>query len=161
MKIFIRTAVTTEQLLKEVLGGVDGIAKGEHGKPFIPDSNICFNVSHSAGVLVLGLDTQPVGVDIEFMRQRNFADISKHYFGREITAISEFYIAWTRHEACVKLAGGSIFNYPADALNANCCTYKLNNKYILSIANYGGLGEMTFDKPLGTNYSIDFIRGCK
>src|SRR5947209_7493958 len=42
---------------------------GSHGKPFFPDTDLCFNLSHSGGWAVLAVARgREVGIDIEQIR---------------------------------------------------------------------------------------------
>ena len=40
-----------------------------HGKPYFPEHpDVHFNLSHTAGAVLVGLSDRPVGVDIEHIR---------------------------------------------------------------------------------------------
>ncbi|MCQ2491886.1 MAG: 4'-phosphopantetheinyl transferase superfamily protein [Lachnospiraceae bacterium] len=41
------------------------IAKGEHGKPYFPDEEIYFNVSHTDGAVACMISEYPCGIDIQ------------------------------------------------------------------------------------------------
>ncbi len=41
------------------------IAKGEHGKPYFPDEEIYFNVSHTDGAVACVISENPCGIDIQ------------------------------------------------------------------------------------------------
>jgi 4'-phosphopantetheinyl transferase len=104
------------------------LSKTPNGKPFVsqPDIQPCpcyFNLSHSCDYIVLAVSNQPVGVDIEYMKDRNFLAIAKHYFqlsevealqtaGRENSGNRElrklFYTYWTLKEALIKCQGSTI-----------------------------------------------------
>lgn len=46
------------------------LARREGGKPFFPGrEDLCFNLSHSGGLALCALDSAPVGVDIQIVKQ--------------------------------------------------------------------------------------------
>ena len=76
------------------------------GKPFFPDfPDVQFNLSHTAGAVLVGLSDQPVGVDIEKIRpvsaraMRQIADV---------TSERAFFQRWVRREARAKRTGSGI-----------------------------------------------------
>ena len=93
---------------KTLLGKIDF---EEKGKPFIPNSNVCFNISNTKGIVVLVIHNRPVGVDIERLRTPRENIFSRVFCTEEINSIDcaeEFTRLWTRKEAVVKLFGGGI-----------------------------------------------------
>jgi len=88
---------------------------GEHGKPFIKNNPLHFNVSHSGDYFLMGVTRESaVGVDIECARpNRDFLALAKRFFTpSEFAAIQSdknpvaaFYRCWTRKEAFIKAAG--------------------------------------------------------
>jgi 4'-phosphopantetheinyl transferase len=89
---------------------------GDYGKPFVPQSQLEFNLSHAhnLGVCAVCLSS-PVGIDIEYVRpieaeqlvDRFFSDIEKVSFQRlpESERLSGFFSAWTQKEAYLKAIG--------------------------------------------------------
>ena len=76
------------------------------GKPFFPDHpDIHFNLSHTAGAVLVALSDRPVGVDIERIRSvsqramRRLADV-----GTE----RAFFESWVRREARAKRSGAGV-----------------------------------------------------
>lgn len=97
-------------------GGLS-MRKGKYGKPYACAENgtFCFNISHSHGRVVLAADDQPVGVDIEYVRDVDL-DITRKFATQEETAyilagedraeqLRRFFTLWTLKEACVKAEG--------------------------------------------------------
>lgn len=92
-------------------------AYAEHGKPFLPEFNLSFNVSHSGVLLACALAAgAELGVDIEEMRDiPNLSSVGESVFAMEELAawraLSEadrtpaFYRCWTRKEALLKATG--------------------------------------------------------
>ena len=88
---------------------------GEHGKPFVANADLQFNVSHSGDyVLIAATRSNPIGVDIECDKNNSdFLALSKRFFAlSEHEAIlkcddqrSAFYRCWTCKEAFIKATG--------------------------------------------------------
>lgn len=90
---------------------------GEHGKPFLDDDSLHFNLSHSEEVAALAISRFPdVGIDIEkFDRKVDFDGLAKRCFrDREWSQFSgvskdekvrAFFRIWTAKEARMKATG--------------------------------------------------------
>ena len=88
---------------------------GEHGKPFVRDSDVQFNVSHSGDCVLIGvIQHNSIGVDVECVRSKqDYRGIAKRFFSvAEYAAIElsekpveAFYRCWTRKEAFLKATG--------------------------------------------------------
>lgn len=82
-----------------------------YGKPFVANSRIHFNISHSSTVVLCLLTTsQAVGVDIETIKATDIADFKDCFTPDEwseiqVGGLSEFYRYWTVKEAVIKLIG--------------------------------------------------------
>jgi len=76
------------------------------GKPYFPDfPTVHFNLSHTAGAVLVGLSDEPVGVDIEHIRP-----VSQRTMRRLADVATEraFFKSWVRREARAKRAGTGI-----------------------------------------------------
>ena len=83
----------------------------EKGKPFIPNSSVYFNVSNTKGLVVLAMHNNPVGIDVERLREPKEAIYSRVFCPEEVRSIAcseDFTRLWTRKEAVVKLFGGGL-----------------------------------------------------
>ncbi len=87
-------------------------SKTKNGKPFIKNSSLAFNISHSADWIILsfGLNCN-IGVDLEILRDDiDYKKIAKRFFSKdeqialEITdePIRLFFDLWARKEAIIK-----------------------------------------------------------
>lgn len=74
----------------------------QNGKPKFKHSTLNFNISHSENIVVCAFDDFPLGIDAEYMKERNFKDISK-YLKVDFTDKKSFYRYWTQYEAKIKL----------------------------------------------------------
>jgi 4'-phosphopantetheinyl transferase len=120
--------VAARGLLRELLGkylhqapaGLE-FSYGEHGKPSLSGGNassgLCFNLSHSAGLVVYAIARERrLGIDIEHIRPESAGeDIAKRYFSaREVSDLQSlppearvegFFHCWTCKEAYLKATG--------------------------------------------------------
>ena len=121
---------TGRSLLRRTLGGYLGVhpsalefGTGPFGKPFLQNSPLRFNASHSGAVLLLAFGwDQEVGVDVEHLRD-DFVpeDLAVQVFSsqeqnalRQVPAGSRqaaFLSLWTAKEAYVKALGSGL-SYP-------------------------------------------------
>lgn len=107
-------------LLMECLGGfgldvdcLKRIAYSKNGRPFLPDSVIDFNISHSgAYVICCASDRVRVGIDIEEIKPIDICDFKGQFTAGEISAITQsslphtvFFELWSKKEAIVKADG--------------------------------------------------------
>lgn len=115
-------SVWSYKLLKEGLANEFGILEdptlgfGSRGKPFLADyPNVFFNLSHCRRAVVCVIDTVPVGIDVETLR--NVGDDLMEYTcsAQEIVSINEhndrrlsFFTLWTKKESYLKAIGTGI-----------------------------------------------------
>lgn len=83
-----------------------------YGKPLVMGAeDFCYNVSHGGNWVVLAWDTQPVGVDVEYVHPtRDVAALAQKYFSAEERAWAGetpdgFYRLWTAKESYLKYRG--------------------------------------------------------
>lgn len=100
------------------------IATNPQGKPYLIDSALQFNVSHSQNLLLIGLQMHhPLGLDLEFIKTRDIHHFAERFWGKtwcqqqlfnypQYLRLLGFYHAWTQTEAWVKYHGASVFRYP-------------------------------------------------
>lgn len=94
--------------------------RGVHGKPFIRDSGIAFNLSDTKDALAIAIGyTEDIGLDLETTeRTVDHVGVGEHYFtAEEQTAITNapdgkrrFLEFWTRKEAVLKASGVGIMD---------------------------------------------------
>lgn len=79
------------------------VALSAGGKPCFPDRpDVHFNLSHTAGAVLVGLSNQPIGVDIEGVRPMSPKSLARLAPG---VRQEEFFPCWVRREARAKLDG--------------------------------------------------------
>ncbi len=93
------------------------LAYAEHGKPFIADNPVFFNLSHSLDLVIVVITKTPAtGIDIEFAKPiPDMERVARHHFSpaeqERLFALpsdeqmAAFYRCWTRKEAFIKADG--------------------------------------------------------
>lgn len=81
----------------------------EYGKPL--SDNVFFNISHTKGMVIIAIDTLPIGVDIETLRKTD-DKLVKYVCSPDeelyIKNALDFYNIWTNKESLVKCIGTGI-----------------------------------------------------
>ena len=122
-----RRFVVARSMLRQLLGlyldqapGAVAFSRGAHGKPFLQEGGLHFNVSHTHELALYAIaHTREVGVDVEWMRvQVAHEQIAARFFSLEeqeaLAQVSAeerraaFYNIWTRKEAYVKARGDGL-----------------------------------------------------
>lgn len=99
---------TPETTLEDIAGQA---RRGPKGKPFFPESDCRFNISHSRGVIGCALERVPVGLDLERVRKFSPGMIEKICTEEEAIMIggegrdAMLTQLWTCKESCMKLTG--------------------------------------------------------
>ena len=114
-RALLRTKLAS--LLHQDAGEIE-IREGKWGKPFVPESDVSFNLSHSGDLAIFAFSNSllRVGVDLEHLdRETDIEGLSQHCFTptecRELQALSPlersvlFFKIWTAKEARMKLTG--------------------------------------------------------
>ena len=97
-----------DRLLQEELGQPATILRTEEGKPYIEGNEIYFSLSHSGKKGVIALYESPVGVDLEYLGERDFPAVLSRFTERErqeILTKEDFIRNWTAKEAFIKMHG--------------------------------------------------------
>jgi 4'-phosphopantetheinyl transferase len=119
MNRFIRDRINLKKILSHYIGSCPEdvtVSYKENGKPYLKNSDIEFNVSHSRELSVYAISEAEIGVDIEKIREMPYFDrIIRHFFtekeadqvnGMEGLQRAEiFFEIWTQKEAIGKMLG--------------------------------------------------------
>lgn len=119
--------INTRGMLRKVLGTYlnmkpqdINIKKAEYGKPFVENSEVFFNLSHTGNKLVIAVsNVGEIGIDLEQLKARkNLKGLVEKCFSvteqqsweslSERQQIIMFYYLWVRKEALVKAIGRGI-----------------------------------------------------
>lgn len=93
---------------------LDMISFGEYGKPFFPNANFHFSLSHSGEYALCAVSDVPIGVDLQKIKEKIPANTKKilskeeeQYLQRCANAqkIELFYRLWARKESLIKWDG--------------------------------------------------------
>ena len=124
----------------------------EHGKPYVRDLNIEFNISHSGNMVVCAVNKTPVGIDIEEIRPIDLSITKRicteaelrYIFGylpneedfkltESTETLTRFFEIWTAKEAYSKFVGKglAIIDTPVQKNNEKMV---IDDKFIVSIA---------------------------
>ncbi len=124
-----RQSIATRATLRLLLAHYASVANageievsiGPHGKPFLADSRICFNLSHTRDLAIFAFALEfDIGVDVERAHITNDLDdvAEQNFAAAERAALSKlspaerataFYRCWTRKEALLKAEGTGLF----------------------------------------------------
>ncbi len=94
------------------------------GKPYFPNCDIKFSLSHSKGLCAISLADEPTGVDIQLIKdcydprlvERSLSPAERESYDGDFTRL------WCRKEAYAKLTGAGLTGYPSniDTTTLNC-----------------------------------------
>ena len=117
----------------------------EHGKPYLADQTLAFNLTHSHQLALVAVSYSDVGIDVEYQQPKSLLPIARRFFHTDEIAYLEnlpqqqqlaaVYQMWTRKEAIVKCLGqGLLIN-----IKNFCClptaTTTLINQQTIHYAN--------------------------
>ena len=94
----------------------------ENNKPKFKNADLCFNISHSNNIVAVAFDILPIGLDVEYMKERDFKSLLERY-NIESDDKELFYQFWTEYEASIKIQ--------AETKQKIC--FKLKDDYMLSL----------------------------
>ena len=137
-----RLCVLAYQLLKRGLREAYGITENpifeynEHGKPFIAGHpEIFFNLSHCREAVVCVISDQPVGIDVESIREYKESLVRYTMNEKEIREIESsddpattFIRLWTMKEATIKLLGVGISDGMKSVIDTDRYQYTIVEK---------------------------------
>ena len=118
------------------------IYKNEHGKEYVADRQIFYNVSHTKELLCSAVSDSDVGIDCETVSDRDYEALSARFFTerehKEITEsrdpLDTFIKIWTKKESYVKYTGAGL-STPLDSFDVADIediqtTCKIGNTYL-------------------------------
>lgn len=153
--IMKETSIKAWSFLKEILFNEYNISLdnerlyyNEHGKPYLSNRDLYFNISHSNNLIAIIISDIECGIDIEYLDEnREINKIVKKImndeelllFNNSNKKIYYFYEIWTKKEAYFKMIGTGIeLKKLNDSINIKNIQSKIinndNEKYYLSFA---------------------------
>ncbi len=82
------------------------VKENEHGKPYLCNSTLHFNLAHGQNLLALAVGDTPVGLDLEVRSPRKTEKIAQRLTPAEKN--TDFFKVWTAKEAYVKYLGETL-----------------------------------------------------
>lgn len=143
-----RQCLCAEGCLRELLSQATHLAPSElrfavdaHGKPFLINAPVHFNLSHSGDFVLCAVDDRPVGVDIEAIRPISPRLIDRVCNDEERAFVQgdggRFLRIWTAKEAIVKHSGvglhGDLRKISARVPPELTLFSEMTDEYVLSI----------------------------
>jgi len=123
--------------LKKYKFDLSDIELDRYKKPYIKNSNLNFNISHSGKyVLCAFCNSYKIGIDIEECKEINLNDFKQILQKKEFnqiqnskSPISKFYTIWTIKEAVLKADGKGLINNPQKVNIIKNKAFFKNTKY--------------------------------
>lgn len=133
-KIYLEENISSKDLLTKVLNDDQipdtNIIYNEHGKPYLKNNELFFNISHDKNMTVLVTSDKEIGVDLEYLTFKESV-VNKYFTPREQEIIKksknkeyDFTKIWVMKEAYVKMLGTGIL-YGLEKVD----TIKLTKKF--------------------------------
>jgi len=109
------------------------IITGKNGKPDF-DSCAHFNMSHSKDLWVCALYEDEIGVDTEFIRNKDYTRVSRSVFEEEPDSNTEFFRKWCRKESYLKYTGKGLVDLHSPVDESLYYTYAdIDENYVVCI----------------------------
>lgn len=108
---------------KEFGEDISKVVYNPKGKPYIPESDFYFSISHTDGYAAISFGKTPSGCDIQIKKDVNFKIAQRFFSEKEYASISDsddFFKIWCRKESAYKISG------------VNYCTELNEQRYVFS-----------------------------
>lgn len=139
----LTAAILTRIIIAERLepGNINiEFGKNQYGKPYLKgNSALYFNVAHSGDYVVGAFDEEPVGIDIEEIKDIDYEDIVKGFFtegelhyiiDKDVPkSLIRFYEMWTLKESYIKFCGQG-FSIDMQSFELNIDKHKIIKLFI-------------------------------
>jgi 4'-phosphopantetheinyl transferase len=116
----------------------ESVYYGEHGKPYLNESDLFFNISHCNGLAVCAVEPFETGVDAENIRKYPSGALKRAFSEREKEIVLShenpdemFFRIWTLKESFVKAIGIGV-SYPL-----NTAEFIISGNEIISVGSDG------------------------
>ena len=118
-------ALLLKMVAEETGTDISKVVYAEKGKPYIPDSDFYFSISHTKGYAAISYGNAPCGCDIQVDKDVNLKIAERFFSLKEQDAVlninekqKTFFNIWCRKESAYKLGG------------QNYCTMENEDNYI-------------------------------
>lgn len=139
----------------------------KNNKPYFENNTLFFSITHTKNIVAVAIWKDNIGIDIEFMKDRDFAKYFERYSitpnGNDKNSFYEF---WTKYEAEIKLQEDIKSFYTFEIIKDFMCTIctadKFDIKNNLKIQELSLIknsnNELTNLKTLITNKNLSSIK---
>lgn len=114
-KLYLKENISSKELLTKVLENEKvtnaEIVHNEHGKPYLKNNELYFNISHDKNMTVLVTSDKEIGVDLEYLTYKQSV-VNKYFTPTEQEIIKksknkeyDFTKIWVMKESYVKMLG--------------------------------------------------------
>ncbi len=150
--LLLKYCIKQELNLKEF-----NLEYNEYGKPYLKDKkDFFFNISHSKEYIILVSDNKDLGIDIEYIKNRNldimeriFTIEEQEYILMQEDKIKAFYEIWTLKESYIKALGLGLYkdlkSFSVTPLIKSLGEYNFKNfyieNYVISICSLDKINE--------------------
>ncbi len=129
-----------DRILDRHLGpGARTFVQAQHGKPYLENCELRFNLTHSHQLALLAVAPTELGVDVEYIERKTpYEDLAKRFFSKpeaeQFMALPQerrkdvFFTIWTRKEAYIKAIGEGL-SHPLDAFQVSL---ERDNPYLIN-----------------------------
>jgi len=107
------------------------IIKSKTGKPFLKNSNLFFNISHTDNFLIIAVSDCETGIDVECLNRKVSFAVAEKYFKDEYNNVNELIKLWTIKESLLKFFGKSVLTDLKDIKITNNDIFYKNEKTAL------------------------------
>lgn len=114
-KLYLKENISSKELLTKVLKDEKvtnaEIVYNEHGKPYLKNNELYFNISHDKNITALVTSDKEIGVDLQYLTYKQSV-VNKYFTPREQEIVKnsknkayDFTKIWVMKESYVKMLG--------------------------------------------------------
>lgn len=110
-------------LIRFVFGDMaTAVTANQYGKPYVPNQDLFFNLSHAGDYVVIATDEKEIGIDIEDIKAASAGIAEKCFTADEQAWLKKqstdkaFYTLWTAKESIMKAVGKG-FHIPPESFS--------------------------------------------
>lgn len=141
----------------------------KYGKPFLTDSTLKFNLSHSGEIALVAIcENDEIGIDVELLSDEiNYTETARNFFSKNETyyldSVSktnlrkEFFRIWTRKEAFIKAEGRGL----AIPLQSFSVIERGKNQTEFDVEDAAQINWHGRDLEIEKNYAAALVTKCE
>jgi 4'-phosphopantetheinyl transferase len=135
------------------------IIKNKYGKPYLKNTHLFYNISHTQNIIVIAVSNIEMGIDAEKLSRKIFSALTEKFFKNEYQNPSDIIKLWAIKESFIKYIGKSVILelkhikikdnkilYNNKIINVNIMNHLIDNIYINIISTESNFEFINFDK---------------